>query len=190
MEVISLHDGALRRPLGGEFARNAPLEQVKLRLASQNLPTEYVDIPFTALLFVSGNARFRLDTGFADNGPPTTVRFRENRAAAGYESEGINHAIPSHHRGDHINGVRSKDGSLVCPNAKIHMPAPEHAFWMDDARMEATPPAMKGAFQNVRCVLGGLPADKLGSSSRAPSWPRVPCPRLRSATYQAWLSSP
>ena len=161
IEIIALNDGAVRRPLGEEFVRNAPLEQVKSLLASQNLPTECVDIPFTAFLVVSGSTRFLIDTGFADNGPPTTGRLRENMAAAGYKPEDINHVILSHYHGDHINGVRAKDGSLVYPNAKIHVSAPEHAFWMDDARMEAAPPAMKGAFQNVRRVLSGLPTDKL-----------------------------
>jgi hypothetical protein len=54
MEVIALHDGALRRPLGEEFVTNAPLEQVKALLASQGLPTDYVDIPFTPFVIVAG----------------------------------------------------------------------------------------------------------------------------------------
>ena len=161
MEIIALHDGALRRPLGEEFVRNAPLEQVKALLAAQNLPTEYVDIPFTAFLVVSGNTKFLVDTGFADNGPPTTGQLRANLAAAGYKPEDIDHVVLSHYHGDHINGLRSKDGALVYPKAVVHVPAPEHAFWMDDARMEAAPPAMKGAFQAVRRALGGLPADRL-----------------------------
>lgn len=161
MEIIALNDGAVRRPLGEEFVRNAPLEQVKALLASQNLPTDYVDIPFTAFLVVSGNTKFLIDTGFADNGPPTTGKLRANLAAAGYKPEDINHVILSHYHGDHINGLRAKDGSLVYPNAKVHVPAPEHAHWMDDARMEAAPPAMKGAFQAVRRTVGSLPASQL-----------------------------
>jgi len=161
MDIVALHDGALRRPLGEEFVRNAPLEQVKALLASQNLPTDYVDIPFTAFLVVSGNTKFLFDTGFADNGPPTTGQLRANLAAAGYKPEDIDHVVLSHYHGDHINGLRAKDGSLVYPKAVVHVPAPEHAFWMDDTRMEAAPPAMKGAFQAVRRALGGLPADRL-----------------------------
>lgn len=161
MEIIALNDGALRRPLGEEFVRNAPLEQVKALLASQNLPTDYVDIPFTAFLVVSGNTKFLIDTGFADNGPPTTGRLRANLAAAGYQPSDIDHVILSHYHGDHINGLRAKDGSLVYPRAKVHVPAPEHAFWMDDARMNAAPQAQQGAFQAVRRALGGLPSEQL-----------------------------
>lgn len=161
MEVIALHDGALRRPLGEEFVRNAPLEQVKALLASQNLPTEHVDIPFTAFLIVGGGTRFLIDTGFADNGPPTTGRLVGHLAAAGFKPEDIDHVIISHYHGDHINGLRKKDGSLSFPKAKVHVPAPEHAFWFDDAKMNAAPPAARGAFENARRVIGGLPAEQL-----------------------------
>lgn len=161
MEVIALHDGALRRPLGEEFVTNAPLEQVKALLASQGLPTDYVDIPFTPFVIVAGGRRILMDTGFADNGPPSAGKLVANMAAAGLKPEDIDTIILSHYHGDHINGIRNKAGQLVFPKAKIMVPAPEHAFWMDDARMEAAPPAMKGAFQNVRRVLGGLPAEQL-----------------------------
>jgi len=161
MDIIALNDGALRRPLGEEFVRNAPLEQVKALLASQNLPTDYVDIPFTAFLVVSGNTKFLIDTGFADNGPPTTGKLRANLAAAGYKPEDIDTVLITHYHGDHINGLRNRAGELVFANAKVMVPAPEHAFWMDDARMEAAPPAMKGAFQAVRRTIGSLPASQL-----------------------------
>ena len=161
MEVIALNDGALRRPLGEEFVTNAPLEQVKALLASQGLPTDYVDIPFTPFVIVAGGRRILMDTGFADNGPPSAGKLVANMAAAGLKPDDIDTIILSHYHGDHINGIRNKAGQLVFPKARIMVPAPEHAFWMDDARMEAAPPAKKGAFQNVRRVLAGLPADQL-----------------------------
>lgn len=161
MEVVALNDGALRRPLGEEFVRNVPLEQVKSLLASQNLPTDYVDIPFTPFLVVTPAGRFLLDTGFADNGPPTTGKLAAQLAAAGFKPEDVDHVVISHYHGDHINGLRKKDGSLAFPKAKVHVPAPEHAFWFDDAKMNAAPPAAKGAFENARKVIGSLPADIL-----------------------------
>jgi glyoxylase-like metal-dependent hydrolase (beta-lactamase superfamily II) len=161
MEVIALNDGALRRPLGEEFVRNVPLEQVKALLASQNLPTDYVDIPFTPFLVVTPAGRFLLDTGFADNGPPTTGKLAAQLAAAGFKPEDIDHVVISHYHGDHINGLRKKDGSLTYPKAKVHVPAPEHAFWFDDAKMNAAPPAARGGFDNARKVIGSLPADIL-----------------------------
>lgn len=161
MEIVALNDGALRRPLGADFVRNAPLDEVKKALADQKLATDYVDVPFTPFLIVSGKDRFLIDTGFADNGPATTGNLLKNLAAAGYKPEDINHVIISHFHGDHINGLRYKAGNLVYPNAKIHVPAPEHAFWTDDAKAAAAPDGLKGAFANVKRVFGGLPANQL-----------------------------
>ena len=161
MEVIALNDGVVRRPLGEEFVTNAPLQSVQSLLASQGLPTEYVDVPYTPFLVVSGNRRFLFDTGFADNGPPTTGRMRANMEAAGFRLEDVTDVVISHYHGDHINGLRAKDGALVFPRARVHVPAPEHAFWMDDARMNAAPQAARGAFQNARRVFGTLPAEQL-----------------------------
>jgi glyoxylase-like metal-dependent hydrolase (beta-lactamase superfamily II) len=141
--------------------RNAPLADVQALLKSQNLPTEYIDIPFTAFLIVAGGRRTLIDTGFADNGAPTTGRLMANLNAAGFKADDIDTVILSHYHGDHINGVRNKAGQLVFPKAKIMVPAVEHAFWMDDARMAAAPDAMRGAFQNVRKVFAGLSADQL-----------------------------
>ncbi|OYU72625.1 MAG: MBL fold metallo-hydrolase, partial [Burkholderiales bacterium PBB5] len=161
MELIALNDGVVRRALGEEFVTNAPLEQVKSLLSAQGLPTDYVDVPYTPFLVVSGSRRFLFDTGFADNGPPTTGRLRANMEAAGFKPEDVTDVVISHYHGDHINGLRTKDGSLVFPRAKVHVPAPEHAFWMDEARMNAAAPAARGAFQNARRVIGSLPAEQL-----------------------------
>jgi glyoxylase-like metal-dependent hydrolase (beta-lactamase superfamily II) len=161
MEIIALNDGVGRRPLAAEFVRNAPLDQVQAALKEQNLPTEYIDIPFTAFLIVAGNRRILMDTGFADNGGPTNGRLMANLNAAGFKAEDIDTVLISHYHGDHINGVRNKAGQLVFPKAKVMVPSVEHAFWMDDARMNAAPEAMKGAFQNVRRVFKDMPADTL-----------------------------
>ncbi|MFO6419897.1 MBL fold metallo-hydrolase [Hylemonella sp. W303a] len=161
MEIIALNDGVVRRALQAEFVRNAPLAEVQELLKSQNLPTEYVDVPYTAFLIVAGGRRVLIDTGFADNGPPTTGRLVANLNDAGFKVEDIDTVLISHHHGDHINGLRNKAGQLVFPKAKIMVPAVEHAFWMDDAKMEAAPAAAKGAFQNVRRVFGGLGPDQL-----------------------------
>lgn len=161
MEVIALNDGVARRPLAAEFVKNAPLAEVQALLQSQGLPTEYIDIPYTAFLIVAGGRRILMDTGFADNGGPTTGRLLANLSAAGFKPEDIDTVLVSHYHGDHINGLRNKAGQLVFPKAKIMVPAPEHAFWMDEARMAAAPDAMKGAFQNVRRVFGGLGAEQL-----------------------------
>ncbi len=161
LDVIALNDGISRRPLDEEFVTNAPFEQVKALLASQGLPTEYVDIPYTAFLIVSGRTKILIDPGFADNGPPSAGRVRTNLAAAGYQPQDIDHVLVSHCHPDHISGLRTKDGALTYPKAKLHVAAPEFNFWMDDARMNAAPPAARGAFQGARRVFASLPKEQL-----------------------------
>lgn len=161
VDVLSVIDGITRRPLGAEFVTNAPLEQVKALLASQNLPTDYVDVPYTPFVAVLGGRRVLFDSGFADNGPVNTGKLVEHLNNAGLKAADIDAVVLSHYHGDHISGLRNKAGELVFPRAKIHVPAPEHAFWMSDERMNAAPPAMRGAFMNVRRMLASLPADQL-----------------------------
>ncbi len=161
VEVIAVNDGVARRPLGEEFVRNAPLAEVKAMLASQNLSTDFIDIPFTAFVLVMGSQRVLIDTGLGEFAPPTAGKLLANLAAAGLQPADITAVLISHYHGDHINGLRKRDGSWTFPNAKVHVPAPEHAFWMDDAKMNAAPEALKGAFQGARRVFADKPADKL-----------------------------
>lgn len=161
VEVISLIDGIARRPLGEEFVRNAPLAEVKALLASQNLPTDYIDIPFTPFLVVAGNRRILMDTGLGEMGGPTTGKLLENLAAAGFKPEDIDTVLITHFHGDHINGLRKRSGEWTFPRAKVMVPDPEYAHWMDDARMNALPEAQRGGFMGARRVFGGMPADVL-----------------------------
>jgi len=143
------------------LSKNAPFDEVKALLASQNLPTHYIDVPFTPFLVVNGNHRYLMDTGFADNGGATTGKLIANMAAAGYKPEDINHVVISHFHGDHINGLLYKDGSLVYPNAKVYVPAGEYAFWMDKERLEKAPAGLKAAMTNAQRVFNKIPADRL-----------------------------
>ena len=160
-EVIALIDGIARRPLGEEFVKNAPLAEVKELLAAQNLPTSHIDIPFTPFVIVHGGRKILLDSGLGEFGGPNAGKLVAHLMAAGIHPGEIDTVLISHFHGDHINGLRTKAGVLVFANAKILVPAAEHAFWMDDARMANAPAAMKGAFENVRRVFGSLGADKL-----------------------------
>ena len=143
VEVISFIDGIARRPLGEEFVKNAPLAEVRALLASQGLPTEYIDIPFTPFLVVAGNRRILMDAGLGEFGGATTGKLLANMAAAGFQPADIDTVLITHYHGDHIGGLRNKAGEFVFAKAKVMVPAPEHAFWMDDAKMAAAPEAMK-----------------------------------------------
>lgn len=158
-EVTALHDGEFTRPLDASFVRNAPLEDVQKALAGSFLPTDKLTISFTALLVNTGSKLVLIDTGFNDNGGPTNGKIVAAMKATGLDPAAVDTVILSHFHGDHLQGLRAKDGKLVYPNAEIMVPAEEWAFWMDDAKMAAAPDAMKGAFAGVHRVLKPNAAD-------------------------------
>ena len=161
VEVLALNDGITRRPLGEEFVKNAPLTEVRALLASQGLPTDYIDVPYTPFLVVAGARKILIDTGLGEFGGPTTCKLLDSLRAAGMQAADIDTVLISHFHGDHITGLRNKAGEWAFPHAKVMVPAAEHAFWMDDARMAAAPAGMKGAVENVRRTLASMPADTL-----------------------------
>ncbi len=157
--VTACADGFAARPLDETFIPNAEFGDVQKALDTAFMPTDTLPIPFTPLVVQTGSEVILIDTGFADNGPPTTGQLRANMEAAGIRPEDVTKVVISHFHGDHINGVRSKAGDLVYPNAEIMVPEPEWAFWMDDAKMESAPEGLKGNFQAVRRVFGDNASD-------------------------------
>ncbi len=157
-EVTAIHDGHFDRPIEG-LIKNAEVADVKKALEAAALPNDKFRLMFTTVVVNTGAKLVLLDTGFADNGPPTTGTWMTNFTAAGYDPKNVDTIIISHFHGDHINGIRKKDGSAVFPNAEVVVPTAEWAFWMDDGKMSAAPDPMKPAFATVRRVFGPIAKD-------------------------------
>lgn len=160
-KVTAILDGVARRPMSEGFVRNATVAQAKAALSAAGLPTDYLDVPYTVFLVETGGKRYLMDSGFADNGPPGTGRLRDQLAKLNIQPSQIDAVLMSHLHGDHINGLRLKDGSLVYPNATVYIPEPEYAFWMSQEKMDAAPENGRGGFRAVRRVLTDYPADKI-----------------------------
>jgi glyoxylase-like metal-dependent hydrolase (beta-lactamase superfamily II) len=155
IEVTAINDGFAQRPLEG-FVRNAELSQVQQAMQEAFLPGNALPITFNTLVLNNGGRLTLIDTGNGDMGAPTSGRWMANFRAAGFDPAQVNTVVISHFHGDHINGLRLKDGTAVFPNAEVMVPATEWTFWMDDARMNQAPEGMKGAFQGVRRVFGPI----------------------------------
>ena len=158
IEVTAVNDGFARRPLDG-FVRNAELDDVKKAMAERFLPTDALPIPFTTLVLRTGGKTVLIDTGNGDSGAPTSGSWMANFKAAGFDPAAIDTVVISHFHGDHINGMRLKDGTAVFPKAQVLVPEAEWAFWMDDARQANPPEALKGGFAGVKRVFGPIAKD-------------------------------
>src|ERR1043166_2069189 len=152
-ELTALYDGVWNRPIDDKFVRNVAFAEVQKTLSDSFLPTDKLPIPFTALLVNTGARLVLLDTGTAGQILGAAAgSMIENLAAAGIAPAAIDAIAISHFHPDHINGIKTKDDALVFPNAEILVPAPEWAYWMDDAKLSTAPEGLKGNFLNVRRV--------------------------------------
>jgi glyoxylase-like metal-dependent hydrolase (beta-lactamase superfamily II) len=158
-EITAINDGTWYRALDDKFVKNAAFADVQKALADQFLPTDTVPIPFTALMVNTGSKLILLDTGTGGQLAPTAGTMGANMAAAGIDPKAVDTIIISHFHPDHINGIKTKDGQKIFPNAEINVPAPEWAFWMDDSKMSAAPEGARGAFLNARRIFSDIAGD-------------------------------
>lgn len=155
-ELTALYDGVWHRPIDAGFVRNAPFAEVQEALSESFMPTNTLSIPFTMLAVNTGTKLILIDTGTAGQLTPSAGTAGANFAVAGIDPRAVDTILISHFHPDHINGIKTKDGELVFPNAEINVPAPEWAFWMDDARMNAAPEPARPAFRNARRIFADI----------------------------------
>jgi glyoxylase-like metal-dependent hydrolase (beta-lactamase superfamily II) len=151
-EVTALHDGATPYEVNAGRFPNAPVEDVIKLMDQQFIPSKPGISPFNTIVVNTGSKLVLIDCGFANNGAPTTGQMAANMAAAGIQPSQIDTVLISHFHPDHINGVRTKEGQLVYPNAEIIVPTKDVAHYLDEARMNAAPEAGRGVFQIARRV--------------------------------------
>lgn len=152
-EVTALTDGLARRPLNGDFVRNAPLEEVRGALRDAFISPDLLPITFTALVVNTGGRLVLIDAGTGGRMAATAGQLGENLAAAGIDPRAVDTVVISHFHPDHIGGVRTQAGDLAFPNAEVSVPEAEWAYWTDESEARRAPSYMKKAFETVRDVL-------------------------------------
>jgi glyoxylase-like metal-dependent hydrolase (beta-lactamase superfamily II) len=155
-ELTALYDGIWYRPITDKFIRNAPFADVEHALDVAFMPHDQLATPFTALVVNTGKKLVLIDTGTGGQISPSAGELRDNLLAAGIDPRAVDTIVISHFHPDHINGIKDKDNALIFPNAEIMVPAPEWAFWMDDANLNAAPPDLKPTFLNQRRIFADI----------------------------------
>ncbi|MDP1909137.1 MAG: MBL fold metallo-hydrolase, partial [Hyphomicrobium sp.] len=151
-ELTALYDGTWFLPIDGKFVRNASGGAVNAALAKAFLPPNILPISFTALLVNTGKQLVLIDTGSAGQLADTAGFLNANLAAAGVKAGDIDTVLISHFHPDHIDGLKTKDGGKVFPNAQIWVPEPEWTFWMDDGNQSRASGSVLGYFRNARRI--------------------------------------
>src|ERR1043165_1286858 len=153
LEVISLYDGVWEKPHDENFIKGANVEQTKTALKAGGMTDAFVPIPFTVLAVKSSNGVVLLDSGTgAQTGGPKAGLLPQSMAAAGIDPKAVKTIVVSHFHGDHILGLKMKDGTeQVFPNAEIVVPAAELKWWTQPA--DSIPAPRRGNAQLVQSTI-------------------------------------
>lgn len=151
---LALHDGTVSRERPAGFVRNAAEDDVRAAFGMIGLPENLLTLTFTALALESDDGVVLFDTGNGPGAPPTAGRLMANLAAAGHAPEDVRTVVISHFHGDHIGGLVGADGAPAFPNARVLVPAPEWAHWMDEGQRAAAPEALHRVFDQAASVFG------------------------------------
>jgi glyoxylase-like metal-dependent hydrolase (beta-lactamase superfamily II) len=158
-EVTALNEGLARNAAVQNMAVNKQLPDIQNALGDAFLPTDHVINQFNTLVINTGRNLVLIDSGFGDNGPPTTGSLLTNMQAAGIDPKNIDTVLVSHFHGDHISGLRAKAGAANFPNAEIMVPAGEWQFWTDAGNQAKVIDAFKPGFGNVKRVFDPVAKD-------------------------------
>ena len=126
--------------------------QVNKALAAAFLPPNVLPITITALMVNTGSKLILIDTGSAGQITDTAGFMNANLEAAGVKPADIDTILISHFHPDHIDGIKTKDGDKVFPNAQIFVPEPEWTFWMDDGNQSRASGSVLKYFRNARRI--------------------------------------
>ena len=155
-QLTALYDGTWFVPIDDKFVRNATPAQVDEALTEAFLPPRVLPVSFTALLVNTGAKLVLIDTGTAGQITDTAGVMLDNLKLAGIAPADIDTILISHFHPDHIDGIKTKDGAKVFPNAEVLVPEPEWAFWMDDGNMSRFDGVVHKYFLNARRIFSDI----------------------------------
>ena len=159
-EVTQIADGARTFPMPDTFVVNQKKEDALAAAEAAYMPKGQVTIPFNPTVINTGSKLVVIDTGNGlgafEQSKGVVGQMNANMTAAGIDPKNVDIVVVSHFHGDHMNGLKKADGSLVYPNAEIMVPAAEWAFWADEGNASKANGFNKPNFPNVKKAFDGL----------------------------------
>jgi glyoxylase-like metal-dependent hydrolase (beta-lactamase superfamily II) len=93
------------------------------------------------LLVDTGDKRVLIDSGMGQSDPNDPGHLLDRLQEENITPESIDTVVISHYHQDHIGGLLDQAGNPTFPNARLVVPAQEHAYWMsEDILADIDPP--------------------------------------------------
>ncbi len=159
-EVTQIADGARTFPMPDQFVVNQKKEDALKAAEEAYLPKGQVTIVFNPMVINTGSKLVLIDTGNGlgafDQTKGAVGQLNANMQAAGIDPKAIDIVLISHFHGDHMNGLKKADGSLVYPNAEVKVPSVEQKFWAEESNASKTNGFNKPNFPSVKKAFEGI----------------------------------
>src|SRR5215470_19564457 len=117
-ELTSINDGARSFPMPDGFVKNVSKEEALAAAEAAYMPKGQVTVPFNPQIINTGSKLVLIDAGYGPGIGPSVGLLPAGMAAAGIDPKAIDVVILSHLHPDHMNGVRTADGTPAFPNAE------------------------------------------------------------------------
>jgi glyoxylase-like metal-dependent hydrolase (beta-lactamase superfamily II) len=106
--------------------------------------------PYNVTVLRSPRGLVLFDAGTGGGSGPQTGTLLANMRAAGMDPAGVTQVIQTHFHPDHIGGLASNEGVPAFPNATVHVPEREWAFWRDEGEESRAAAARRPNFALAR----------------------------------------
>jgi glyoxylase-like metal-dependent hydrolase (beta-lactamase superfamily II) len=142
-EVTVVSDGSLTLDHTLFVGDEAGAEKL---LNDAHLPKMGIPTPLNTWLINTGKKLILVDAGGGTHFAPSVGRLPQNLAAAGVSPSDIDAVVITHPHPDHIPGVMAGDGSMLFPNATLHVQESDHGFWTSSEIRGKSPEEFRGFF--------------------------------------------